>query len=140
MDDWVTCWICNGLRRIPTGETITIQGKVGRKQVHCPACKGTGTASPSRVAVYPLGELGVSDKAREILEEHAVSPMMLFARHTLGDWADEDRICNAAAKENGTYLLSRFEMAWGRIYVYTDPAHEHTIILWPQTDWNEAEA
>lgn len=92
-------------------------------------------APPIRAMLFPLGDLIATPGALEVLEECAVLPIRLIARHSRGDWGDvptEDAQSNADALISGDRLLSSYTLANGlKIWLITEADRSTTTILLP---------
>jgi len=92
--------------------------------------------SPSHNAMlFPLGDLVATPGALRVLEECAVLPIRLIARHSRGDWGDvptEDVRSNTEALILGSRLLSSYTIANGlKIWLITEADRSTTTILLP---------
>jgi hypothetical protein len=73
--------------------------------------------------------------ALEALKEAQISPLVLLARHTRGDWGDvdlHDRKANDDALIHGDRLFSVYELPTGvTLWVITEADRSSTCILLP---------
>lgn len=92
-------------------------------------------APPINAILFPLGDLVATPGALRVLEECALLPIRLIARHSRGDWGDmstEDVQSNAAALILGNRLLSSYTLANDlKIWLITEANRSTTTILLP---------
>jgi hypothetical protein len=92
-------------------------------------------APPINAMLFPLGDLVATPGALRVLEECAILPIRLIARHSRGDWGDaptEDVQSNAEALNLGGRLLSSYTLANGlKIWLITEADRSTTTILLP---------
>jgi hypothetical protein len=84
---------------------------------------------------FPLGELVATSGAIEALEAEKLEPGKLLERHQSGDWGevcDEDAALNEAAIEDGSRIMSVYQLSSGvKIWVITEADRSSTTILLP---------
>lgn len=82
-----------------------------------------------------LGRVVATPGALRTLEEAAVSPASLLARHVNGDWGELDehyRNQNEFALKNGFRILSSYTLGNGeRVWIITEADRGSTSILLP---------
>lgn len=90
---------------------------------------------------FPLGQLLATPGALQALQSAAQKPSDFLDRHARGDWGalcDEDRQVNDQALEDGSRILSAYELSDGRkIWIITEASDEQgqrlaTTILLPE--------
>lgn len=90
-------------------------------------------ATSPKAALLPLGQLVAMPCALKVLEQHAMLPLRLFARHSIGDWGDighEDAKANVYAIRFGARILSSYRVAEGvKIWVITEADRSSTTLL-----------
>lgn len=88
-----------------------------------------------RPALFALGQVVATPGALAALEEHAIAPETLLARHLAGDWgvvAAEDAAANDAAVKLQDRLLSAYVISPGvRVWVITEHDRSSTTLLLP---------
>lgn len=93
------------------------------------------TTAPQAINMrLPLGQCAITPGAMQLLEEQAIHPLDLLARHATGDWGDlceEDREANRHAVSSGLRVLSSFQLNVGKVYVITEWDRSVTTILLP---------
>ncbi len=92
-------------------------------------------ATPSKPALFWLGQVVATPAALETLHEHGVEPATLLTRHASGDWGDvapEDAESNDVAIASNDRVLSAYVIAPEvRIWVITEHDRSSTTILLP---------
>lgn len=83
------------------------------------------TSSPSRpFPLFSPGEIVATPVALDLLTQHGVSPQTILRRHLAGDWGtlcSDDAALNDVALQNGSRLLSSYEIALGvTVWIITD--------------------
>jgi hypothetical protein len=90
-------------------------------------------ATSPKAALFSLGQLVATPGALQVLEQHAMLPLRLFARHSIGDWGEigpEDAKANADAIRFGARILSSYRVAEGvKIWVITEADRSGTTLL-----------
>jgi hypothetical protein len=90
--------------------------------------------------MFPLGTIGISPAALEVLQQANISPNSILERHVLGDWGDmtdSDKKTNELAVEMGGRILSAYNLpaynlpAGTTVWVTTEPDRSATNILLP---------
>ena len=85
--------------------------------------------------LFPLGHVCATPAAMDLMEQLSLSPLEFIVRHVFGDWGqvcEEDRNANQAALQNGTRLLSAYELPNGqRLWVLTEADRSITTLLLP---------
>lgn len=89
---------------------------------------------------FPLGQSFATPAVQTHLAHHGVSALALLSRHARGDWGlvcADDRAANNHALEDGSRLLSAYDVAGERIWVITEaeshPGHRaSTCLLFPR--------
>lgn len=85
--------------------------------------------------MFPLGTIGISPAALEVLRQANISPNSILERHALGDWGDltdSDKKTNELAVEMGGRILSAYNLPGGTtVWVTTEPDRNATTILLP---------
>lgn len=88
-----------------------------------------------RPALFSPGLVVATPGALAVLEEHAVAPESLLARHLAGDWgavAAEDAAANDMAVTHKDRLLSAYVIFPGvRVWLITEHDRSSTTILLP---------
>ena len=83
--------------------------------------------------MFPLGQILVTPKALETLQEINRSAQSFLDRHVLGDWGDlveEDKKQNDLAVDLGERILSEYNLPDdSRLYVITEADRSATTIL-----------
>lgn len=73
---------------------------------------------------FSPGQIVATPAALDLLAEHGVSPQTILRRHLAGDWGtlcSDDATLNDAAIEDGSRILSSYEIAPGvTLWVITD--------------------
>ncbi len=87
----------------------------------------------------PLFELGIvvaTPGALRALEMNSVQPNELIFRRLMGDWGDlgeDDKALNDQAIEDGSRILSAYELSDGnRIWIITESDRSATTLLLPE--------
>jgi len=84
---------------------------------------------------FPLGQTVATPGALAALEEAGESPSFYLSRHQRGDWGlvcDEDKAANEAALNDGSRVLSAYELSTGvKIWILTEasPRSSTTLLL-----------
>lgn len=85
--------------------------------------------------MFPLGQIGITDAALEVLQQANISPQSIIQRHVLGDWGDltdSDKKTNELAVEMGGRILSAYKVPDGTtVWVTTEPDRSATTIMMP---------
>ncbi len=85
-------------------------------------------------ALFPLGAIGSTPGARDLLAAAGIAPRTLLARHVAGDWGDvppEDARENALSLRAGFRLVSSYPVGDGRIWIITEADRSSTLLLLP---------
>ena len=89
--------------------------------------------------LFPLGEVVATPGAMEAVSEMADpagTAARIITRHVCGDWGDldrEDRAANDRAVNDGTRILSAYNLPGGtRIWIITEADRSVTTLLLPE--------
>jgi hypothetical protein len=84
---------------------------------------------------FRLGQTYQTHGAQDAMTRHNVSPAQLLNRHLAKDWgnlSDFDKQANEEALQNGTRLLSAYEIAPNcKVWIITEGDRSATTILLP---------
>jgi hypothetical protein len=93
------------------------------------------TVGIAKRPLFPLGHVCATPAAMDLMEQLSLSPLEFIVRHVFGDWGQvcqDDREANQAALQNGTRLLSAYELPGGqRLWVLTEADRSLTTLLLP---------
>lgn len=96
---------------------------------------GQNTVGIAKRPLFPLGQVCATPAAMDLMEQMSLSPLEFIVRHVFGDWGQvcqDDRDANQAALQNGTRLLSAYEVPNGqRLWVLTEADRSVTTLLLP---------
>lgn len=85
--------------------------------------------------LFPLGELGMTHGAINLLAELGRSPQELIQRHASCDWSDmspSDAAANRHALRSGMRIFSSFDLPGGcRVWVITEADRSSTTLMLP---------
>ncbi|WP_164102250.1 hypothetical protein [Candidatus Laterigemmans baculatus] len=88
------------------------------------------------VANFELGQIVATPGALEALAKAGRTAAELLSRHASGDWGsvcDEDGAANDSALEDGTRILSVYELASEvKVWAITEADRSSTCILLPE--------
>jgi len=88
-------------------------------------------------ALFPLGSIGLTPGARDLLAAAGIAPRTLLARHVAGDWGDvppEDARENALSLRAGFRLVSSYPVGddpAARVWIITEADRSATCLLLP---------
>jgi len=88
-------------------------------------------------ALFPLGSIGSTPGARDLLAAAGIAPRALLARHVAGDWGDvppEDARENALSLREGFRLVSSYPVGddpAARVWIITEADRSATCLLLP---------
>ncbi len=88
-------------------------------------------------ALFPLGTIGSTPGARDLLAAAGIAPRALLARHVAGDWGDippEDARENALSLRAGFRLVSSYPVGddpAARVWIITEADRSATLLLLP---------
>lgn len=94
-------------------------------------------SSPNAVplpAPFALGQIVATPGALRLLEQHAIAPLTLLARHASRDWGivpAEDAAANEQALLNGERVLSSYPVGDGRVWIITEWDRSISTLLLP---------
>lgn len=96
--------------------------------------KNLPTASPGQQPVqFATGQIVATPGALHLLEQHAILPMQLIARHVRGDFGivpEEDADSNRSAIKHGrARILSSYQVGAGRVWLITEWDRSLTTLL-----------
>jgi hypothetical protein len=83
----------------------------------------------------PLGRIGATPGALQVLTEAGEDLRLLLARHASGDWGDldeDDRRENQRSLRYGWRILSSYSVGEERIWIITEADRAVTTILLPE--------
>ena len=83
----------------------------------------------------PLGRIGATPGALQVLTEAGEDLRLLLARHASGDWGDldeDDRRENQRSLRYGWRILSSYSVGEERIWIITEADRSVTTILLPE--------
>ena len=93
------------------------------------------TVGIAKRPLFPLGHVCATPAAMDLMEQLSLSPLEFIVRHVFGDWGQvcqDDREANQAALQNGTRLLSAYEVSDGqRLWVLTEADRSVTTLMCP---------
>ena len=93
------------------------------------------TVGIAKRPLFPLGHVCATPAAMDLMEQLSLSPLEFIVRHVFGDWGQvcqDDREANQAALQNGTRLLSAYELPGAqRLWVLTEADRSVTTLLLP---------
>lgn len=93
------------------------------------------TVGIAKRPLFPLGHVCATPAAMDLMEQLSLSPLEFIVRHVFGDWGQvcqDDREANQAALQNGTRLLSAYEVPGGqRLWVLTEADRSVTTLMCP---------
>jgi hypothetical protein len=81
---------------------------------------------------FDIGEVVATPAALSALEQAQVNPFLILGRHLGGDWGDldaDDKKANDRAIDDGTRILSRYNVGDTALYVITEASREVTTIM-----------
>lgn len=98
--------------------------------------KDVPASSPNPQPVqFATGQIVATPEALRLLEQHAILPMQLIARHIRGDFGivpEEDADSNRSAIKHGrARILSSYQVGAGRVWLITEWDRSLTTILLP---------
>lgn len=89
-----------------------------------------------REVLFELGNIYLTEGAKEVLKESNQHPIIFLAKHQHGDWGD---VCKTDAKENdlsvkeGFRILSSYKTSLDeRIWIITEADRSSTTLLLPE--------
>lgn len=83
-------------------------------------------------ALFPLGKLYITPGALAACKIAATPPPAVLTRHATGDWSEmseEDQHANQRAIEEGSRILSAYQVGGRRFFVITEADRSSTTIL-----------
>lgn len=98
--------------------------------------KNVPAASPAQQPVqFATGQIVATPGALRLLEQHAILPMQLIARHIRGDFGivpEEDAESNWSAIKHGkARILSSYQVGEERVWLITEWDRSLTTLLLP---------
>lgn len=91
--------------------------------------------SASRLCLFSLGRLLATPGALAAMALTQMDPVLLLARHVIGDWGDlrlEDRVANDRAVQAGDRILSAYILSTGeKIWIITEADRGSSTMLLP---------
>jgi hypothetical protein len=85
--------------------------------------------------LFPMGQIVATPGALNLLRQHGMSPMRLFARHVRGDWGSldpEDAAANHAALSGSDRIFSNYPIDGDdRVWIITEWDRSVTTLLLP---------
>ena len=88
-------------------------------------------------ALFPLGSIGLTPGARDLLAATGIAPRTLLARHVAGDWGavpPEDARENALSLRQGFRIISSYPVGddpAARVWIITEADRSATLLLSP---------
>ncbi len=89
-------------------------------------------------ALFPLGSIGSTPGALDLLAAAGIAPAALLARHVAGDWGavpPEDARENALSLRAGFRLVSSYPVGddpAARVWIITEADRSSTLLLLPE--------
>jgi hypothetical protein len=83
---------------------------------------------------FPLGQIVATPGALRLLEQHAIAPVTLLARHATRDWGVvpvEDAAANEQALIHGERILSSYPVGDARVWIITEWDRSFSTLLLP---------
>jgi hypothetical protein len=85
--------------------------------------------------MFPLGQLGATPGALQVMQESGQTPDFFLRRHVTGDWGEvdpEDWRRNDEALQDGSRILSAYRTLKGEaLWVITEADRSVTTLLMP---------
>ena len=85
--------------------------------------------------LFKLGQVVATPGALAALEEARQAPWELLSKHVQGDWGDlddEDKEANNRSIEDGTRILSAYQLKTGvKVWAITEADRKSTCLLLP---------
>lgn len=93
-------------------------------------CRSLQTPLP----LFRLGQIVATRGVLKHLERHGIQADPYLRRHVRGDWGDvppEDALANDRAANEGSRILSSYEIAGRKVWLITEADRSVTTLLFP---------
>ena len=87
-----------------------------------------------QAVLFELGEIYLTQGAKQVLQDFNVLPATLIARHVTGDWSnmdEEDKRANKNAVKHGDRVLSSYRL-------HKENDYDDMVKIWVITEWDRS--